>query len=178
MKKLMMILLLAAPVALLAQGTKPATPAQPGKPGEPGKEGARFVPESVFADIIVVTTNSNGNVNTNIRVDFGKEIYDLLTDKDLLQQITAIRSMNFSSVPDAVNYLNSVGFRFVTNYTTNGSLGTDTHILMEKRIVKRGQDPSSTPQRPPQGMEQPGTRPAENPTPQRPSGDGKTKPKG
>ena len=92
-------------------------------------------PEIIYLELII-GTNSVGA--QTIRVDFGREIMNTMNDKDVAKQLADMRSLSFPTVPDAMNYLASLGYRFQQNYQTFDKEGkVDTHIVYEKRLAKR-----------------------------------------
>ncbi|MDZ4751535.1 MAG: hypothetical protein SGI87_07980 [Flavobacteriales bacterium] len=130
MKKILIIALMCAPMLSFAQ-TKTTDAAAPS-----GKSTAalpkEYTPESIFGTLIVFENNAR----TSIRMDFGRELGVSLKDKDLVLQIETLRETQFLSIPDAINFLSSQGYRLVNsfNFTNNGKI--ETHFLFEKRVTK------------------------------------------
>jgi hypothetical protein len=133
MKKFVMIALMAMPVLAFAQdkttGVTPAAKAQENK-------FAIANPEIIFLELII-STNPAG-VQT-IRADFGREILASLSDKELIKQLSEMRSLVFPTVPDAMNYLSSLGYKFQQNYVTYDKENKPdaTHMVFEKRMPRR-----------------------------------------
>ncbi|MFM2200855.1 MAG: hypothetical protein RL040_55 [Bacteroidota bacterium] len=160
MKNLVMIALLALPVLASAQDKK-ETAAPAAKQQE--SKFAIANPEIIFLEL-VISVNPAG-VQT-IRADFGREILIGLTDKELIKQLTEMRSLVFPTVPDAMNYLSSLGYKFQQNYVTyNKENKPDaTHMVFEKRMPRRQADAKARPENVKESDE--GTRPAPAPGPQ------------
>jgi hypothetical protein len=133
MKNLVMIALLALPVLASAQDKK-ETAAPAAKQQE--SKFAIANPEIIFLEL-VISVNPAG-VQT-IRADFGREILIGLTDKELIKQLTEMRSLVFPTVPDAMNYLSSLGYKFQQNYVTYDKENKPdaTHMVFEKRMPRR-----------------------------------------
>jgi len=160
MKKFVMIALMALPVLAFAQDkTAAVTPAA--KPQD--NKFAIANPEILFLELII-GTNPAG-VQT-IRADYGREILASLSDKELIKQLSEMRSMVFPTVPDAMNYLSSVGYKFQQNYVTYDKENKPeaTHMVFEKRMPRRS--PEAKPR--PEGSKpaEEGTKPAPAPGPQ------------
>ena len=160
MKNFVIIAMLAMPVIAIAQDKKvAATP--PAKQQE--SKFAIANPEIIFLELII-GVNPAG-VQT-IRADFGREILVGLTDKELIKQLTEMRSMVFPTVPDAMNYLSSLGYKFQQNYVTYDKENKPdaTHIVFEKRMPRRQADGKPRPESVKETDE--GTKPAPAPGPQ------------
>lgn len=130
-----------------------------------------YTPEIIFAEMIV----SESNNKTNIRVDFGRDIMDLITDKDLETQLTELRNMPFTTVADALNYTSSQGWKLVTTYMLNTQNLHETRLVLEKRLMKKpgmGVDGNSGGMQRPPVTKEPPARPAD---PGRPATPGKEK---
>jgi len=142
MKRIILMALIAAPIWAGAQTTKPAEKVV-GKQetkdlNPPGSTAASkstvTSPESIFAELIVSENQMGGIV---IRVDFGRDVLAGIEDKELMVKIKEAREVQFVAVPDALTYMNSMGFKFVTSYTTT-SKTTETHMVLEKRMARKG----------------------------------------
>ena len=160
MKNFVIIAMLAMPVIAIAQDKKvAATP--PAKQQE--SKFAIANPEIIFLELII-GVNPAG-VQT-IRADFGREILVGLTDKELIKQLTEMRSMVFPTVPDAMNYLSSLGYKFQQNYVTYDKENKPdaTHMVFEKRMPRRQADGKPRPESVKETDE--GTKPAPAPGPQ------------
>ena len=142
MKKFVMIALMAMPVLALSQdktvAVAPAAKAQENK-------FAIANPEIIFLELII-GTNPAG-VQT-IRADFGREILASLSDKELIKQLSEMRSLVFPTVPDAMNYLSSLGYKFQQNYVTYDKENKPeaTHMVFEKRMARRSPEAKPRPE--------------------------------
>jgi hypothetical protein len=135
MKKLFVLAIAALPLFAVAQdkketGTSPA-PATATK----GNEKPLVTnPESVFIELIV----TQGPTGTIIKTDIGREMVSTLNDKELVKQMSEIRTMTFANMPDAFNYLAGIGFKYISTYTTyDKDNKMDSHLIFEKRLNKR-----------------------------------------
>jgi len=150
MKKLIIYALLAMPLLSQAQDKGTATPANKTSDNKFAIEN----PESIHLDLVISTNSVGGTV---IRADFGKEIATSMTDKETSKQLLELRSIPFPSVPDAMNYLSSISFKYLDTYSTSDKEGkSETHILFEKRMMKKPNSNATRPERPTEG-----TKPAE-----------------
>jgi hypothetical protein len=133
MKKFVMIALMAMPVLAFAQDKTAAVTAA-AKPQE--NKFAIANPEIIYLELII-GTNPAG-VQT-IRADYGREILASLTDKELIKQLSEMRSVVFPTVPDAMNYLSSIGYKYQQNYVTYDKENKPeaTHMVFEKRMPRR-----------------------------------------
>jgi len=160
MKKFVIVALMALPTLAFAQD-KTGTVAPAAKPQE--NKFAIANPEIIFLELII-GTNPAG-VQT-IRADFGREIIASLSDKELIKQLSEMRSMVFPTVPDAMNYLSSLGYKFQQNYVTYDKENKPeaTHMVFEKRMPRR--QPEAKPR--PEGAKpaEEGSKPAPAPGPQ------------
>lgn len=136
MKKMLIVALMAVPMLASAQDKGSAVTA-PVK--NPENKFAIANPDVLFLELII-STNMTGA--QTIRVDFGREILTGLTDKEMIQQLSELRSTVFPSVPDAMNYLASVGYKFQQTYITydKDSKPDATHMIFEKRMPRRQPD--------------------------------------
>ena len=133
MKKFVLFALMAMPVLAIGQDkTAAVTPAA--KPQE--NKFAIANPEIIYLELII-GTNPAG-VQT-IRADYGREILASITDKEMIKQLSEMRSVVFPSVPDAMNYLTSIGFKYQSNYMTYDKEHHHdaTHMIFEKRMARR-----------------------------------------
>ena len=146
MKKLIIAAFLAIPVMASAQD-KGAAVAPAAK--APENKFAIANPEVMFLELIVATNPAG--VQT-IRADFGREILAGLSDKELIKQLSEMRSMVFPSVPDAMNYLSTQGFKFQHSYVSydKESKPDATHMVFEKRMPRR--QPDGAPRPRPEGV--------------------------
>jgi hypothetical protein len=145
MKKIILMALIAAPIWAGAQTTKPAEKGT-GKPemkeiqtapAETGKTSVKS-PETIFCEVIISENPMGGQV---IRIDFGRDALAGVEDKEFIQKIKEARELQFTSVPDVLTYMNSIGFKFVTSYTAKGASKMDeTHMVLEKRMARKGEN--------------------------------------
>jgi Skp family chaperone for outer membrane proteins len=166
MKKIILLAFAAIPLFSIAQDKeRPAvtTSAAQTKPND--NKFAIENPEVIFIELVVGTNSAGAQT---IKADFGREILTSLSDKELAKQLTEMRTMAFPSVPDAMNYLASQGYKLQQNYQTTDKEGkVDTHFLFEKRMARKqgGGDgvAKPRPERPTEGQTKPAatTRPAE-----------------
>jgi hypothetical protein len=155
MKKMMIVAMMALPFAASAQD-KGAAIAPAAK--APDNKFAIANPEVIFVELILGTNPAGAQT---IRADFGREILAGLSDKELIKQLSEMRSMPFPTVPDAMNYLSSMGYKFQQNYVAYDKDGKpeSTHMVFEKRMARRAPDGAPKPMTPPAKV-QPGTETA------------------
>jgi len=156
MKKIIILALAALPLFSIAQDK--ATASAPSKPMVDNKF-AIANPEVIFVELIVGTNSAGAQT---IKADFGREILSSLSDKELAKQLTEMRTMTFPSMPDAMNYLASQGYKFQQNYQTADKDGkVDTHFVYEKRMARKqggeGGVAKPRPERPTDGNAKPAT---------------------
>ena len=171
MKKILMIALLCAPFLSFSQTKTPdpaKTPTKEGAGAGPGKTAnvpKEYTPEVIYGELI--TFENNGRMS--IRMDFGRDVQTNINDKELLAMLENVRETSFTSIPDAINYLASLGFRLINSYNFVNAGRSETHFLFEKRLVKGpGTDNVGGIQRPPAN---PTPRdPAVRPTDTKPAG--------
>ncbi len=166
MKKILILALAAMPFFAIAQDkTTTGTAATPAKTSD--NKFAIESPEVIFVELIAGTNSAGAQT---IKADFGREIISALTDKELTKQLTELRTMTFPSMPDALNYMSSLGYKFQQNYVTHDKDNkTETHFVFEKRLPRKpGADGGVGKPRPerPEGNRPPDTQvnPNEKPT--------------
>ena len=154
-----MIALVAMPVLAFAQD-KPVAVAPAAKAQE--NKFAIANPEIIFLELIISTNPAGAQT---IRADYGREILAGLTDKELVKQLSEMRSIVFPTVPDAMNYLSSLGYKHQQNYVTYDKENRPeaTHMVFEKRMPRR--QPEAKP-RPEGARTDEGMKPAPAPGPQ------------
>lgn len=137
MKKFLLLAMLAAPVIGFAQ-SKPQA-----QEGEKQKAGQFSVanPEAVHLEVIIAETS----VGSSIRVDYGREQMNSIQDKDLVAQLTELRSTQLNSMPDLTAYLSSIGFKYVSSYQIMVGGKNETHLMFEKRLGRRAPNATSGP---------------------------------
>jgi len=140
MKKVVLIAFLALPVALNAQ-TKGAVTATP-----PAQKENRNMPPPKEAQTVIVelviTENTAGGVS--MRFDAGKEQPSYFQDKELVQQLSDMRGYGVYSAPDAFNYLNSLGFRYIDSYQLPLSGRSETHLIFQRDIRRSREGADAT----------------------------------
>ncbi len=161
MKKFVMIALMALPVLASAQD-KTAAVAPAAKQQE--NKFAITNPEIIFLELIIGTNPAGAQT---IRADFGREILASLSDKELIKQLSEMRSMVFPTVPDAMNYLSSLGYKFQQNYVTYDKENKPeaTHMVFEKRMPRRSPEAKPRPEGANPAEEGTKTAPANGPQP-------------
>ncbi len=131
MKKIIVLAIAALPLFVMAQDKKETAPTTSTKATE---KPALNNPEMIFMELVV----AQGPTGTVIKADVGRDIISSLTDKELIKQLNDVRAMTFSNMPDAMNYLASIGFKYQSTYVTYDKDGkADSHLVFEKRIMKR-----------------------------------------
>jgi hypothetical protein len=168
MKKLLIAALISAPLVGFTQGKTPTTPPATGKESpaatkeDPESKALVYKPENLYADIVITSIPNRG---LSVRMDFGRDLVVNLEDKELIAEITMLKQIPFPTIPDALNYLSSKGWHQVTQYTVTTQSGTETRLVVEKRISKRfGDTGTSSPQRPPIVAKEPPVKPADGGT--------------
>ncbi|MFN0033282.1 MAG: hypothetical protein ACKVOR_14060 [Flavobacteriales bacterium] len=132
MKRMIVFAIAALPLFAMAQDKKEPVPTTSAT--KTNDKPAITNPETIFMELIV----SQGPVGSVIKADIGRDIVSSLTDKELVKQLSELRTMSFSSMPDAMNYLASIGFKYVSTYVTYDKEGkADSHLVFEKRLSKR-----------------------------------------
>ncbi len=145
MKKLIVLALAAMPFFAVAQEkTTSGAVSTAAKTGD--NKFAIENPEIIFIELIS-STNSAG-VQT-IKADFGRELVATLADKELSKQLMELRTMTYPTMPDAMNYFATLGFKFQQNYESRDKEGKiDTHFVYEKRIPRKPTGDVTTKPRP------------------------------
>lgn len=134
MKRLILIALVCAPMMMLAQDREGGAV----KPG--AKNGTEIDVKSnryIYAEIVV----TSGTGVSSSRINFGDNFKTLLADKNDIVQMEALKAKRYPSSIDALNAMNSEGFKVVSSYTTDSRQGTEAHIIMEKVNVAKGTAP-------------------------------------
>ena len=145
MKKVLLMLMLATPFFAMSQDKAAPLTA----PATQDKAASASTVDAIFGEIILAENPLGGTV---IRLEFGKEGMGSIEDKELLATIGEARKMQFSNIPDALFYMNNLGYKFVTSYSISNNKTPETHMVLEKRMGKReGQRPNGA------------TRPTERP---------------
>jgi hypothetical protein len=165
MKKILFILLAGLPFLGMAQ--KPESSDREAREKDLQARAAqkealgRMEGESNFCEMILA---DNGIGGTVIKLDFGQESMKNVEDKELVVAISEAREQKLTNVPDAMAYLSKIGFKFVTSYTTGVPGKGETHMVFEKKSMKRGGRPNEG------GMTKPSetTPPPSKPAPSKP----------
>lgn len=133
MKKIIVLFIAALPFFAMAQDKK-ETAAAPATATKANDKPVLTNPEVIFMELIV----SQGPMGSVIKADIGREIVSTLTDKEVIKQLGDLRTMSFSNMPDAMNYLATIGFKYQSTYVTYDKEGkADSHLVFEKRLTKR-----------------------------------------
>ncbi|MBL7941299.1 MAG: hypothetical protein JNM00_00945 [Flavobacteriales bacterium] len=130
MKKLLLTALICAPVIFQAQ-TKPAVTPAAKDPAQ--KESPRYNVETMYSELIIAENQNK----ISLRLDFGQDLMTNLTDKESIAQIEQMRTMQFTSVADVLNYAASAGWKMTNSYSLNRATGSETHIVLEKRLMRK-----------------------------------------
>jgi hypothetical protein len=148
MKKVLLIALLALPVALSAQtkgvATTTPTPQKESKNMPQPKDA-----QNAFVELIISENTAGG---ATMRFDVGKEQPSYFADKELIQQLAEMRGFQVANTPDAFSYLMSIGFRFIDSYQVKLGDRQETHLIFQ-RDIRRGKETA------------PATKPAESTRP-------------
>lgn len=140
-KKFVMMCLIAAPFAAFSQAKlSPASDKQESpKKTEMGAPSSDKAPEALYGEIIITTNNMGGTV---IRLEFGKEAMTQLEDKELITAIGEARKRQFTNVPDALTFMNTLGYKYLSSYTFGEGAKGETHLVLENRLnAKKGERP-------------------------------------
>lgn len=181
MKKIILMAMIAAPIWAGAQtkasdkseskGTKTETKEVPA-PSDKGKEAPASKatvtsPESIFAEIIVTQNAAGGTV---IRLDFGRETTTGIDDKELIEKMRVARELTFQTIPDAMTYMNNIGFKLLSSYNMSVNGKDEVHLILEKRMARKGgQKGEGGPERPGAGAKPSGDEKNPAPTPTKPN---------
>lgn len=140
MKKIAMFVMIAAPVAAFSQTRLSATQTDKQDPSKKTEMTAATNPETpevIFGEIIITQNTMGGSV---IRLEFGKEGMSSLEDKALIEQIGEARKRQFSNVPDALTFMATLGYKYVSSYTIGEGAKGETHLILEYRIKSKRQE--------------------------------------
>ena len=77
-------------------------------------------------------TENQGRVS--VKLDFGKTISGIVTDKMILVEIEELSKMRFNSVIEAMNTLASYGWELEESYTFETRTGALTFIVFAKEV--------------------------------------------
>ena len=77
-------------------------------------------------------TENQGRVS--VKLDFGKTISEIVTDKMILVEIEELNRMRFDSVIEAMNTLASYGWELEESYTIETRTGALTYIVFAKEV--------------------------------------------
>jgi len=102
-------------------------------------------PENLFIELVV----TQGPVGSVIKADVGRESVASLNDKELIKQLGELRASSFNNMPDALNFLASIGFKYQNSYIVYDKDGkAETHLVFEKRLNKKTGEGNTKPARP------------------------------
>jgi hypothetical protein len=91
-------------------------------------------------------TENQGRVS--VKLDFGKTISEIVTDKMILVEIEELSKMRFDSVIEAMNTLASYGWELEESYSIETRTGALTFIVFAKevdRLKRAAVGPSTKP---------------------------------
>lgn len=135
MKKILMIAMMALPVAAFSQAalTKADSPSAETKTRQP-----RPNTESVEAIYVELVVSYNEKEGQTVKTQFGSEAFEKITDKESLVQMKELSERTYKTVPDAMAHLTSMNFKFLTSYELPGKDGKNSaHLIFEKRTLGR-----------------------------------------
>ena len=143
MKKIIVLAIAALPLFAFAQDKKETVQGSDAKTTE---KPVLSNPENIFIELVI----TQGPVGSVIKADVGRETLAGLSDKELVKQLGELRTTPFSNMPDALNFLASIGFKYQNSYIVYDKDGkAETHLVFEKRINKKpAGDGSTKPARP------------------------------
>jgi hypothetical protein len=154
MKKLLMLALFAAPLFSFAQEKTTTTKKEElsatatTKPDGADNKLTVANPEQIFVELIVM----DYKMTNTLRVEFGRDVAQNIQDKEVMEQLMALRKAPFSSVADAMTYFASIGYKYVMDYETSGEPGHETHIVFEKKLNRKNQGQGQEGARPNTGV--------------------------
>lgn len=121
MKKIFLLMMLLAPISIFAQ--------------KDAQGGLYKDDTSRNNSEIYLTMSLNENQGqVNVKLDFGKVITEVVTDKMLLLEIEELRKMRFEGVVEAMNTLASYGWKIEETYTVETRTGALTFIVFAKEV--------------------------------------------
>lgn len=123
MKKIFLLMMLLAPVAVLAQ-----------KGAQGGVSKADLSTSGSEVYMTMALTENQGQVG--VKLEFGKVISEIATDKMLLVEIEDLQRMRFASVVEAMNTLASYGWEIEESYTVETRTGALTFIVFAKEVAR------------------------------------------
>jgi hypothetical protein len=138
MKRIVLTALIAFPLVAMSQTrTAPAA-------GENTQKSALTVqdPEVLYVELVITESTAGG---TNMRLDPGRDQFAGITDKEVLSQLSGFRAIPITTVPDAMTYLASLGYKYSGDYNVTFKERHETHLLFEKRT---GRKPGTSIERP------------------------------
>ena len=131
MKRLILIALVCAPMMMMAQDRDGGAT----KPGaQNGTELDLTANRYVYAEIVMTA----GAGVTSARIEFGNNYKEILADKSAVVKMEALKAKRYTSAIDALNAMNSAGFKVVSSFTLDTRQGTEAHLIMEKPNLPQG----------------------------------------
>jgi len=116
---------------------------------------------ALYMELILSEATGGGQ---RIRMDFGKEQLRNFSDRELVAQYEETANYFIASVPDAMQFLKSLGFLFVSEYHVMESGKMETHLVFERDLSRRKERPTGIAPDAQPGRTSPG-RPSGLPTP-------------
>jgi hypothetical protein len=129
MKKMILLLGLLVPAAVWAQTKTPGQEPKKSLPLPIARDAGKLYMQLVLAE----TTSGS----TSIRMDFGRDQLRAISDKDFLTLVEESSSYVVNSVPDAMNYLNSIGFQYVDSYPVSFRDRSETRLISKRKSNAR-----------------------------------------
>ena len=141
MRKILMLMLFVAPLALCAQTkkdprtktkekeTKEVVTKEKKEPFTQKAVGIMRTNENIYCEIVIGSAGLNGVAS--IKIVLGANYKQVIQDKMILAGLESAKAVRYNSVVDALNALNAVGFRLVTSYQLDARGAVETHLVME-----------------------------------------------
>lgn len=136
MKKILMIAMMALPMAAMSQAqlTKGDASATETRTRQ-ARPNAESSVEAIYVELVVSYNEKEGQV---IKSQLGNNVFDKVTDKETVMQIKELSDKAYKSVPDAMAELTAMNFKFLTSYELPNSSGKNSaHLIFEKRTLGR-----------------------------------------
>ncbi|MCB0762652.1 MAG: hypothetical protein KDC12_14080 [Flavobacteriales bacterium] len=130
MKRLILLALICAPMFMAAQGRDTGASKPQADVSTVDYSGNR----AIYAEVVVTT----GQGVASARLEFGTDYKEIITNKEDVVKLEALKAKRYGSAIDALNALNSMGFKVVTSFTVDTRQGTEAHIILEKPNLPAG----------------------------------------
>ena len=145
MKKIFLLLMFVAPLAVLAQ-----------RDAQGGVSKADQSGSGAEVYMTMALTENQGQIG--VKLDFGKVISEIATEKMLLVEIEDLQRMRFTSIVEAMNTLASYGWEIEESYTVETRTGALTFIVFAKEVARLKKAQSASGSKP--SLESKGKTPA------------------